>query len=224
MKWDIMLNYLWAGMILVGLVYSVFAGTTDAVNAAMLESAKEAVTLCLTMLGVMSFWTGLMAVAKAGGIIQALERLLRPVLRLLFPDIPPGHPAGEYITSNMIANLLDLGWAATPFGLKAMKELKSLEEERAGKLAAGQERIQGRQGSSETQSGRASDEMCTFLIINISSLQLIPVNVIAYRSQYGSTNPTRIIGVSVAVTLFSTLVAAVFCKVMQKKGNPLIKK
>lgn len=204
MKWDIMLNYLWAGMILVGLVYSVFAGTTDAVNAAMLESAKEAVTLCLTMLGVMSFWTGLMAVAKAGGIIQALERLLRPVLRLLFPDIPPGHPAGEYITSNMIANLLGLGWAATPFGLKAMKELKKLEER-----------------SSETQSGRASDEMCTFLIINISSLQLIPVNVIAYRSQYGSTNPTRIIGVSIAVTLFSTLVAAVFCKVMQKKGKPL---
>ncbi len=213
---------------MIGIVYGVINGTIGEVNAAIIESAKEAVNLCLTMLGVMSFWTGLMAVAKSIGLLQGMERLLRPVLRFLFPNVPAGHPAAEYITSNITANILGLGWAATPFGLKAMEELKNLEEEREKEkekkvLSSSTSKAIARKPSrTEKRSSPdvASDEMCTFLIINISSLQLIPVNVIAYRSQYGSANPTGIIGVSIVVTLFSTMMAVVFCKVMQiRKGK-----
>ena len=96
-----MLNYLWAGMLLVGLIYGCIHGTITQVNTALLDSAKDAVTLCITMLGVMAFWTGLMAIARSAGIIARLERLLRPLLRLLFPGVPKDHPAGEYIVSNL---------------------------------------------------------------------------------------------------------------------------
>lgn len=201
-----MLNILWSGMILAGIIYAVFNGTIGDVNEALVESAKEAVTLCITMLGVMGLWTGIMEIAKTAGIVRGMTRLLNPVIKFLFPGIPEGHPAKEYISSNIIANILGLGWAATPMGLKAMEELKKLDDERLGESA----------GDSERRS-RASDEMCTLLIINISSLQLIPVNVIAYRSQYGSTNPTGIIGFSMAATIISTLVAVVFCKLVQLK-------
>lgn len=183
-----MLNYLWGFMILIGIVVGALTGNIDAVGTAALQSAKEAITLCITMLGVMAMWTGLMQIAKASGIIGGLTRGLRPVLKLLFPDIPKEHPVNEYIASNMIANFLGLGWAATPMGLKAMKELKALNQ---GK-------------------DRASTDMCTFLILNISSLQLIPVNIIAYRSQYGSVNPTQILMAAILATLFSTMIGVIF--------------
>lgn len=185
-----MLNYLWASMLLIGLLYSCINGTISEVNIALLDSAKEAVTLCITMLGVMSFWTGLMAIARSAGIIARLERLLRPLLRLLFPGVPKDHPAGEYIVSNLIANFLGLGWAATPFGLKAMKELAVLNP--------------------EPDKSRASTDMCTFLIINIASLQLIPVNIIAYRSQYGSVNPTATLVSGIIATFLSVLSGVLF--------------
>ena len=127
-------------------------------------------------------------------------------MRFLFPDIPAGHPSLEYIASNVIANILGLGWAATPFGLKAMKELSSLEE--------GRRRISS---PLSRPSGFASNEMCTFLIINISSLQLIPVNIIAYRSQYGSANPTAIVGPAILATAVSTGAAVLFCKIMNRR-------
>lgn len=189
-----MINYLWGFMIVIGVIVGALTGKMEEVSVASINSAKEAVTLCITMLGVMSMWTGLMQVAKKSGIIDALTKVLSPVLKLLFPDIPNGHVAREYICSNMIANILGLGWAATPFGLKAMVELKKLNHD------------------SET----ASVDMCTFLIINISSLQLIPVNIIAYRSQYGSVNPADIIVSAILATTFSTLVGIVF-SVMARK-------
>ena len=115
----------------------------------------------------------------------------------------------EFISANMIANFLGLGWAATPFGLKAMEELGKLEEERR----------QGKALGTVRESGMASNEMCTFLILNISSLQLIPVNIIAYRSQYGSVNPTAIVGPAIVATLVSTAVAVVFCKGMERRKH-----
>lgn len=190
-----MLNYLWGLMIVIGIVVGVCNGNIDAVSAATLSSAKDAVTLCITMLGIMSLWTGLMQVAKSVGIIDGLTNWLRPVLRLLFPDIPKEHVVNEYLASNMIANLLGLGWAATPMGLKAMKELKALNN------------------GSEV----ASPDMCTFLIINISSLQLIPVNIIAYRTQYQSINPTEILAAAIVTTLFSTIVGVIFSIVARKR-------
>ena len=202
-----MLNYLWAGMILVGIVYGAFNGKMPDITNAALDSAKEAVTLCITMIGVMSFWTGIMEIASRAGIIGMAARKMRPLIRFLFPRIPKEHRANEHITTNFIANFLGLGWAATPAGLKTMEELGKLEDDRRAGRAAGPAR----------KKGIASNEMCTFLIINISSLQLIPVNVIAYRSQYGSANPAGIVGAGIAATAVSTGAAIVFCKLMDRK-------
>ena len=194
-----MLNYLWAGMILTGVLWGAFHGQLAAVTEGALTSAKEAVTLCITMLGVMPLWTGVLEVGKRAGLIDQLSRRMRPVLRFLFPRLSPDCEAAKQISVNMIANMLGLGWAATPAGLKAMEELKKVEEERG-----------------EFPAGTASNEMCTFLIINISSLQLIPINMIAYRSQYGSVNPAAIVGPALAATLFSTVVAVIAVKILGK--------
>ena len=202
-----MLNYLWAGMIIVGIVYASCTGNIVEVTNAALDSSKEAITLCITMAGVMAFWTGLMEIARRGGMIRALTGRMAPVLKFLFPGLPAGHPAREHIATNFIANVLGLGWAATPAGLRAMEELGKLEEDRRAGRAAGPAR----------KRGIAGNEMCTFLIINISSLQLIPVNVIAYRSQYGSVNPAAIVGAGILATSVSTGAAILFCRVMERK-------
>ena len=202
------MNYLWAFMILTGIIYGAFHGTLPQITTAALDSAKEAVTLCITMMGVMSFWVGLMRIAEKAGIIEGLSRRMRPVLHFLFPDLPQEHPANEYIATNMIANVFGLGWAATPAGLEAMEELQKLEEDRRLGKAAGPVR----------KRGVASNEMCTFLIVNISSLQLIPVSVIAYRSQYGSVNPTAVVGPGIVATAVSTGAAILFCRIMDRKS------
>lgn len=201
------MDYLWAGMILVGIVYGAFAGTLPDITTAAIDSAKEAVSLCITMLGVMSFWMGMMEIATQAGIVDALSRRMKPVMHFLFPRVPEGHMAYGYITTNFIANVLGLGWAATPAGLRAMEGLDALEEER---------RSDARVRKMCAPKGTASEEMCTFLIINISSLQLIPINIIAYRSQYGSVNPAAVVGPGLVATLCSTVVAVVFCKVCQR--------
>jgi spore maturation protein A len=189
-----MLNKLWGIMLLAGIIVAAFTGKIGEAGTAAIDSSKEAVTLCIAMLGVMSMWTGIMNVAKKAGLIDALTRALRPALRFLFPGVPEGHQANEYIASNIIANMLGLGWAATPYGLKAMEEMKELNH----------------------GSHIASADMCTFLIINISSLQLIPVNIIAYRSEYGSISPTSIIGMGLVATLVSTAVGVIFSVVARR--------
>jgi spore maturation protein A len=187
------------------------------------------------MLGVMGLWMGLMEIAREAGIVRKLSEWLQPLIRFLFPKIPADHPAGEHITMNCVANLLGLGWAATPAGLKAMEELEKLEEERRQQAEDEQEQPEKWQRAANKQAqpekrqqaakdhpkpmprGTASNEMCTFLILNISSLQLIPVSVIAYRSQYGSPNPTAIVGPGIAATAVSTVTAVLFCKMMDLK-------
>ena len=196
-----MLNFLWAGMIIIGVMYAALTGNIAEVTNATLDSSKDAITLCLTMLGVISLWMGIMEIATKAGIIGALSRLLRPAVRFMFPRIPRGHKANDYITTNIIANILGLGWAATPAGLQAMEALGELEEERGNDRSI------------------ASDEMCTFLIVNISSLQLININIIAYRSQYGSVNPTRIVGAGIVATIVSTIVGCVYCKIKNRKAR-----
>ena len=189
-----MLNYIWAGMILLGVIYGVCTGQMSALTGGALDSAGEAVSLCITMAGVMALWMGLMEIAQESGMITKMTKGIRPFLKFMFPRLPEDHPAGEYIATNLIANVLGLGWACTPAGLKAMEQLAKLEEQRGKKVTA------------------ASNEMCTFLILNISSLQLIPVNMIAYRSQYGSANPAVIIAPALVATLFSTIIAIIYCK------------
>lgn len=192
-----MLNYIWGFLIVVGIIVGALTGNIDHVSDAALSSTKEAVSLCITMLGIMALWTGIMQVARATGLIASLTKGIRPVIRLLFPDLPKDHIVNEYIASNMIANIIGLGWAATPMGLMAMKELATLNKNKE----------------------IASCDMCTFLIINISSLQLIPVNIIAYRSQYGSIKPTAILGVAIVATLFSTMIGVIFSIIARKRGS-----
>ena len=204
-----------------------------AVTDGAIQASKEAVTLCITMLCVMTLWTGVLEIGHRSGLVDQLAGRMGPILTFLFPRLDPDGKARKQISVNVTANILGLGWAATPAGLKAMEELKKVEEERRKGGAAGrkdtpgQEDTAGRKdtpGQEETagqraaarQAGTASNEMCTFLIINISSLQLIPMNMIAYRSQYGSVNPTAIVGPALAATFISTVVAVIFCRVMDR--------
>ncbi len=236
-----MLNYLWGFMMLAGILWSAFHGNLDAVTNGALKAAGEAVTLCITMLGVMSFWTGILEVGRRAGLIEQLSRKMRPVLHFLFPRIPKGHPALESISANIIANMLGLGWAATPAGLAAMEQLEALEEERrkfapterthrdsapatdTGEKSTPQKKTafaQSKNGFHKAsypifEKGTASNEMCTFLVVNISSLQLIPVNMIAYRAQYGSADPLAVVGPALLATAVSTLVGVLFCKAMR---------
>ena len=219
-----MLNYIWAFMILAGILYGGLTGNIEAVTNGALDSAKEAISLCITMLGVLSMWTGLMEIATKSGIMERLTKVIVPFVRFLFPRIPKGHKSLEYITTNIVANILGLGWAATPPGLKAMEELENLrrEETEAAAGTNGKQSVEYRGASgakAEKKQGIATDEMCTFLVINISSLQLIPMNMIAYRSQYGSVNPTLIVGPAIVATLISTLAGIVFCKWMCNRSR-----
>jgi spore maturation protein A len=199
------MNYLWGIMMLTGVVYAAFTGNLEAVTEQALSSAKEAVSLCITMAGVMAFWVGMMQIADSAGIIQRAARGMNPVLSFLFPSLSAEHPARKPIATNIVANMLGLGWAATPAGLEA---IKALAGEEATEKVTGGERV-------------ATDAMCDFLILNISSLQLIPVSIIAYRSQYGSVNPSEIVGPAMLATSVSTLAAVVFIKIRQAVGRNL---
>lgn len=191
-----MLNYLWAGMILLGIIVAAFQGNLEVVCEGIVDSSKEAVELLFIMAGVVSMWNGMLYIAKNSGLIEHLTKKLSPFLRVLFPRLPKDHIANEYISANFIANILGLGWACTPTGIQAMQALKQLEKERGN------------------ESGIASDEMCTFLLLNISSLQLIPMNMIAYRTQYGSVNPMVVVGPSLLATTMTTVLAFILCKIM----------
>lgn len=196
-----MLNYIWAGMILLGIVYGTLTGNMEALTNVAMDSAGEAISLCITTFGIMALWMGLMEIAQKSGLIAKLTKGIQPFISFLFPDIPKGHEAREYISTNMIANILGLGWACTPAGLKAMEALSKLEEERGNVQYTEKGKVR-----------EASNEMCAFLVLNISSLQLIPVNMIAYRSQYGSANPAAVIAPAIVATFCSTLAAVVYCK------------
>lgn len=201
------MNYLWGGMILLGILYGTATGNLKAVTEAAVESSREAVNLCIVMAGVTALWTGIMRIAENSGLIDQMLQKMNPLMGFLFPSLPSGHPARKHMAVNMIANFLGLGWAATPAGLQAMEALGRLEEERRAGKAPGPAR----------KRGIAGNEMCTFLILNISSLQLIPVNIIAYRTQYGSADPTAIVGPAILATAVSTGVAVVFCKIMDRR-------
>ncbi len=201
-----MLNYLWAGMILIGVIYAAVTGNMSTVTNAALDSAGEAISLCMTMAGVMALWMGLMEIGQQAGLVMRLTKGIGPFLNFMFPRIPKDHPARGYIATNIIANVLGLGWACTPAGLKAMEALADLEKERGNPQYLDIGKVRS-----------ASNEMCTFLILNISSLQLIPVNMIAYRSQYGSVNPAVIVGPAIVATAVSTVAAVLFCKAKDRK-------
>jgi len=181
-------------MILLAILIAVFTGNIPALTNAAIESAREAITLCITMLGIMSMWAGLMTVAEKAGLVGALARRSRPLLRYLFPELGKNHPAHEPIATNFIANILGLGWAATPSGLRAMEEMQK----------------------SNPKKDTATRSMRMFMVINMSSLQLVTISVVAYRMQFGSANPSEIIGPGLIVTMLTTVVAVAFCKILER--------
>lgn len=189
-----MINAIWVGLILIGIVISMFTGTVQGVTDSVVSSAKTVVEISIGLIGIMSFWLGLMKVAEKAGLVQLLGKALRPLMRLLFPEIPENHPANGSIVANIAANFLGLGNAATPLGIKAMQELQDLNENK----------------------DEATDAMVLFLAINTSSVTLVSSSVLAYRAAANSANVSEIIAPTIVATLISTTVAIISCKMLQK--------
>ncbi len=195
-----MLNYIWIGLLMIGFAFGIVNGRLDDVTKAAMDSAQTAVTVCIGLLGVMCLWTGLMKIAEKSGLIRIIGRAVRPVLGFLFPGIPKDHPALGAIVMNLVANFLGLGNAATPLGLKAMKELQSLNKDKK----------------------TATNAMCMFLVLNTAAIQLVPANIIALRTSEGSKKPAEIIVciwiASVCATIMG-IIAAKMLSAVWKKDN-----
>lgn len=192
-----MLNYIWAFMMIIAIVFGAINGRLDLIATEALAAAKDAVMTTLALTGAMCFWSGLLKIAEAGGVIAALRRLLRPVIRLLFPGIKPDSDAAGAIVSNMSANLLGMGNAATPFGIKAMQEL---------------DRLGG-------HSGVASNAMCMFVVVNTASIQLIPTTMIAILSGAGTQNPFDIILPTLIASFAALTLGALMCAALSRTGR-----
>lgn len=183
-----MINAIWLLMIISGILMAGLSGNPDVITAAAFEASKGAVKYSLELIGVMAFWLGMMRIAEEAGIIRLLAWLLRPVTRILFPSIPEGHPAMGTILMNLSANILGMGNAATPFGLKAMEELQSLNPRKE----------------------QASEAMCTFLAINTACITLLPTMIIGIRLTANSSNATEIIGPTIFATSIGMGIAICF--------------
>lgn len=197
-----MMNYIWAGMMVLSLVFALITGNTKALSDAVLSGADDAVQLLLGILGIMCFWSGLMEIAKRAGLTDLLARFFSPLLRPLFPDVPKDSEAMRYMSLNISANLLGLGNAATPFGIEAMKELQKLNPIR----------------------DRATDAQLMFVVLNTASLQLLPTTLCAYRASFGSEKPFEIIHciwiTSVIALTVGITVAKIFCIGSREKHRP----
>lgn len=177
-----MVNIIWAGLILIAIIYSLLTGKIDTINSGILTHATSGVNLILEMMPLIVLWTGIMKIAEKSGLLQVFARALNPILRRLFPSLPKNHLALGYIASNIGANMLGLGSAATPFGLKAMDELQK----------------------DNPKKDTATEAMITFLVLNTGGVTLIPTTVIALRLMHGSANPTEIIITSILATAVSS--------------------
>ncbi|MCF2640268.1 nucleoside recognition protein [Fusobacterium varium] len=189
-----MINYIWCGMIIIGIIVGTLTGNIEAVSTAAIEWAETAVELSLGLIGVMALWLGLMKIAEEAGIVRGMGLLMKPIMVKLFPEVPADHPVMGSIVANMAANFFGLGNAATPLGIKAMQELQDLNENKE----------------------EASNAMVMFLAINTSSVTLISSSTIAYRSAAGAANPADIIGPTIIATAVSTTVAIIACKLLEK--------
>jgi spore maturation protein SpmA len=188
------LNYIWLALVLLAVAIGGWNDRLPEVTAGAFDGAKTAVTIALGLIGVMALWLGVMRLAERAGLVQRIARGLHPVMRRLFPDVPPEHPAMGSMLMNMAANMLGLGNAATPLGLRAMRDLESLNP----------------------RPGVASNAMCTFLAINTASVQLIPATAIALLAAAGSTRPTAIVGTALLATICAATVAITAAKILEK--------
>ncbi len=189
-----MINIIWVVLLVGGIIIGVLTGNTQAVTEAAMSYADTGVELALGLIGMMALWLGLMKIAEESGLVRLIGRALTPIMKFLFPEVPKDHPAMGSMVMNMAANILGLGNAATPLGIKAMQELQDLNE---GK-------------------DTASNSMCMFLAINTSSITLVASSVVAYRLAAGSNNPASIIGPTLVATIASTIAAVVAVKIFEK--------
>lgn len=194
-----MINYIWAFMIISGICISFFTGKIEAVSQTIIESCSSAVELCIGMIGIYALWMGLMKIAKESGMVEKLSEKMQPVLSRLFPGVPKSSEAMGFISLNIIANMLGMGNAATPFGLKAMAEMQKYNKDRFV----------------------ATDDMCMFLIINASSVQLIPSTVIALRQASGSAMPAEITLTALFATSCSTIVGIAAARALRSRRSLL---
>lgn len=184
-----MLNYIWLGMMVCGIIAALVNPhrSVEGITQAVFRASEQAVTVAFSLIGLLAFWSGIMRIAQEAGLTRMVAKLLAPLARRLFPSVPPDHPALGSILMALSANMLGLGNAATPLGLKAMQELRSLDPD----------------------SDEASDAMCTFLALSTAGVTIIPSTVIALRAAQGSANPTSIVGTTVLATSLSTLFALI---------------
>ncbi len=192
-----MINYIWAFLIIVGTLFGIVTGNADEVSKAAVNGAKDAALLCVSLIGAYALWLGVLNIAKEAGLINSIARRLRRIIKWLFPEVPPDSAASGYITLNIVANMLGMGNAATPFGLKAMKELQTLNPNKH----------------------RATDSMCMLLVINASSVQLIPLTVISLRSTAGSAAPAEIVLTAFLATSVTTIVGITAAKILQRAAK-----
>jgi spore maturation protein A len=189
-----MLNYIWFGLMAVAVVVAAFNGTAEAVTRGAVESASAAVQIAIGLVGIMTLWLGMMRVAEAAGLVSVVGRALRPVLRWLFPEVPPGHPAAGAIVLALAANMLGLNNAATPLGIKAMEELQTLNPDK------------------ET----ASNAAVTLMAVTTAGVQLIPASMIGVLAAAGSSNPTAIIAPTILATGAGTIAAVIAARLLQR--------
>lgn len=187
------MNIIWIMMIFIGITTAIITGKPEVINDVIIHETGEAVMFAIGLTGIMSFWLGLMNIAKKSGLINNITKSMMPITRYLFPGIPPNHPAMGAMMMNMVANMFGAGNSATALGLKAMEELQKLN---TGKTIA-------------------TDAMAMFLVINMSSIQIIPLTILKLRADAGSVNPADIIITSILATIVSTVVGIVACKILE---------
>ena len=181
-----MINYLWGVFLIIGIVYAIITGNKDVTNT-LFTSGSKAVDMIINLVPLMCLWLGTMKIAETAGLLDIISKKLSGFIKFIFPEIPNGDPSIGYISSNIVMNMMGLGNAATPFGLKAMSELKSLTHD----------------------SDVASRSMITFLVINTSSVTIVPTTVIGLRLMYGAVSANEIIGVTIITTFLSTILALI---------------
>lgn len=189
-----MLNYIWLAMVIVAVVLGGINGKIDEVTKSAIDAATGAVTIAIGLVGVMALWLGIVKIAEDSGLMSLLARAIAPIMKRLFPDVPPGHPAMGSMTMNIAANMLGLSNAATPLGIKAMEDLETLNQ----------------------TPGVATNAMCTFLTINTAGLQLIPATMISIMASAGSRDPAAIIGTTIGASCCALIVGVSTAKILEK--------
>lgn len=190
-----MLNKIWPFFIIISFVYAIYSGNILNINNAIFDSAEQTVNLSLTMFGTLCLWNGIMKIAIKTSLIDKLSKLLKPIISLIFPELKNNEKINKEISMNMVANILGLGNAATPLGLKAMESMQKIN----------------------TDKSKLSNSMAMFILINTASLQIIPTTVISIRSSLNSENPTKIIFAVWVATITAFLTAIIVGKILMKK-------